>query len=66
MHFYFSYKIIARVISAFTKDNNTSSEPISDMNQDELLARLAYLEAENDFLKKFHALEAQANKKDSC
>jgi hypothetical protein len=37
-----------------------------EMLPDKLLARIAYLEAENDFLKKLHALDSQGQKKSSC
>ena len=38
-------------------DNIVGSKSLSDMNQKELLTKIAYLEAENDFLKKLKALE---------
>jgi len=33
------------------------NKPLSEMNSEELMARIAYLEVENDFLKKLKALE---------
>lgn len=42
------------------KNNNQSSEPLSKSSKEKkLIARIQYLEAENQFLKKLEALENQ-------